>query len=209
MYSGNQVQSAAEGTLGILVVCRKCETMFSFDEGAQFLIRLGIRAKVVMCPFCYCIYNTSVTQKGVMLMEIVSEQYPGIRLKVEQLQPNKQRCSVCHQVKKPGAELTCNRCGHVNWRALAFWSAITISLITTTVVLPRFRAMTPSWVQEGIYCFALFGLILSLWIIAEWVKAIRTPKTYTSLIELRHQLMTTFSSDPEPETEMPSGLSDM
>jgi hypothetical protein len=208
MYSGNQIKSAAEGTLGILLVCRKCETMFSFEESAQNLTRLGIRAKVAMCPFCYCVYDTSVTPRGVKLMGDVSEQYPGIRAEAERIEPNKQKCSICHQVKEPGAVLTCNRCGHVNWGALAFWTAIPVSLITATILLPRFRTITPGWVQEGIFCYGLFGLIFSLGMIVEWVRAIRTPKTYTSLAELHHLLVTAFRSSPEPEIARASRLVD-
>lgn len=162
---GIEIEGQLEGTMQAEITCPHCGTKFSFQEGAKGPTSLGIREKIVMCPYCYNAYPAEVTPSGITLGEAITKKYASIANRQEQ--NRLVTCEVCQQLRKEGS-FTCNRCGRVNWTGLIF--LFTFGLVAAGMGL------------FGKHFVSLVGWVLGAIIIgtcvSELVKAIKTPKSY-------------------------------
>lgn len=174
MKPGKEMQSILEDTMSSRLVCKKCETVFTFEEGAQGPMRVGVQEKVVMCPNCYTVYEVDITPATTTLLEDVTHKFPAIVNKAQQQKQELVRCDVCHQMRQPEG-FVCSRCGYVNWRSIGIIWGLTIVLLAMAVFL-RQRAATEEMISYLDLALWLFGFGFLYFSISELVKAIRASR---------------------------------
>lgn len=165
MIPNKDIERKLEHTMGVELTCPKCETTFSFAEGAQGPIKLGISAKIVMCPCCCSAYPADVTLRDVALGDEVTGKYPAIVQK--KLNVKLETCKACHRLRRAGS-FTCPRCGYVEWKSLLILGGLTLLALGFAIFAKEILSLV-GWV---------FGIFLSGGFISELIKALRTPKTY-------------------------------
>jgi hypothetical protein len=57
-------------------VCRKCGTVFSWEEGFLCADKLEIKATIVACPKCHSVYIPNIVSGSMSLGNDVTDQYP-------------------------------------------------------------------------------------------------------------------------------------
>lgn len=166
MIPNKDIEQKLEQTMQGVLICPKCEMDFSFEEGAQGPIKLGVNAKIVMCPNCYSAYIADVTLRNVVLGDEVTGKYPAIVQK--KLDVKLETCKTCHRLRKAGS-FTCPRCGYVEWKYLVILGVLAIPALGVAIFGKEIVSFV-GW---------LFGLFLSSIFVSELIKAFRTPKTYS------------------------------
>ena len=55
--------------------CRKCGQEITFEEGSQFAMANGIKAKVVMCRKCRSVFEVDINPTGLIIRADVTSRY--------------------------------------------------------------------------------------------------------------------------------------
>lgn len=58
--------------------CRKCQKVFSFEQGGNHSRELGITDQVCTCPHCNTVYEINLTPDSFTLLADVSSRYDNI-----------------------------------------------------------------------------------------------------------------------------------